>query len=365
MAGYQVPGYTHLATARPQGGPGDLSAGRIDVRDLSPLLLQALERIGEMLHSTVLIFSGYRTSAYSQAVGGFAGDPHSRGIAVDAQVGGRPIGAVLSSAGYSALGLTSGNQPGFYKGGPDPSHVQLSSGDQLGKPATSTTATTGDFIDAVLHAIGAPITATNRMLLLAWTQAEGTKAKFNPLATTQPAVGASNFNSVGVKDYASFQSGVQATAATLKNGRYPGILSSLRAGNVSPNDIVNRYAREFDTWGTGAGAVSSRLHSLQAGGPLSQIAAGFNAVMGQVAKVDPFITNPLGAAGGSNPLSGFARIGDLIGNVLDPHWWLRVLELLAGGVLVMTGLYLLARQIGMPSVSGAIPQTRLAKAAAQ
>jgi hypothetical protein len=125
---YKVEGYPRLRTARPQGTADQLFQGDIDVADLSPGLLSKLEAVGEMLKKNITIFSGYRTSSYSESVGGFAGDPHSRGIAVDANVNGRPIGRVRGAIGaMAAQGLVSGNQPDFYHGAPDPSHVQLGS----------------------------------------------------------------------------------------------------------------------------------------------------------------------------------------------------------------------------------------------
>lgn len=360
---YTVPGYSHVATSRPQGDASQLGAGRIDVRDLQPGLLAILERVGEMLRQTVVIFSGYRTSAYSASVGGFAGDPHSRRIAVDATVGGKPLGAALSTAEWAQLGITSGNTPGFFHGQPDPTHVQLSSsGDRLGAPTPAATGTSlTDFVDALLQAIGAPVNAANRLLVAAWISAEGTKARFNPLATTQSAPGASNFNSVGVKNYPTFAAGVHATAQTLQNGRYPGILSSLRSGTAAPNDVVNRYAREFNTWGTGAGAVASQLHGLQ-GGKSSALFPGVGKWLTSLPGGNALFGG--GPANLQNSVMDFGRIGELIGNLVDPHWWLRVLELLGGGVLVLTGLYLLAKQIGLPSPAGAIPSRRVAAAAA-
>src|SRR4051812_11878264 len=53
-----------------------------------------------------------------------------------------------------------------------------------------------------LTKIGAPITPSNVQAITAWEQAEGTKAAFNPLATTQGGfAGETQFNSVGVKNY--------------------------------------------------------------------------------------------------------------------------------------------------------------------
>lgn len=101
----------------------------------------------------------------------------------------------------------------------------------------------------ILSDIGAPLTAENYKLLAAWAQAEGGTAKFNPFNTTQPAPGATNFNSVGVKDYTSYQQGVQATVQTLNNGNYPGILSSLKAGTSAQ---MTAQAIANSPWGTGA-----------------------------------------------------------------------------------------------------------------
>lgn len=123
---YRVRGYPQLETERPQGSAAQLDAGRIDVADLVPGFLARLEGVGEKLGVKLDIFSAYRTDAYSQAVGGFAGDPHTRGVAADINVGGRPIGNVPRARRLlKDAGLISGAQPGFYQGQPDPAHVQL------------------------------------------------------------------------------------------------------------------------------------------------------------------------------------------------------------------------------------------------
>ena len=45
--------------------------------------------------------------------------------------------------------------------------------------------------------------------LVAWQQAEGTQAAYNPLATSQAMAGATVFNSHGVKEYVSYSDGVK------------------------------------------------------------------------------------------------------------------------------------------------------------
>ena len=132
----RVRGYPQLQTDRPQGTSAQLGQGRVDLADVRPALLAGLEKVGEQLGRTLTIFSGFRTDAYSQQVGGFAGDPHTQGIAADVNVGSTPIGNVPRALRLlRAQGLVSGAQPGFYRGQPDPAHVQLPAG--AGSPSTS------------------------------------------------------------------------------------------------------------------------------------------------------------------------------------------------------------------------------------
>jgi len=111
----------------------------------------------------------------------------------------------------------------------------------------------------VLRAIKAKGNRQNRRLLAAWEVAEGGDAAFNPMNTTQPWPGATNYNSVGVKNYPSASAGIAATGDTLCNGYYPGIVSDMRAGGFTAEQIVVRSAKEFDTWGTGSAHILAVL----------------------------------------------------------------------------------------------------------
>lgn len=89
-------------------------------------LLDRMNILARRLGITIDVISGYRSPKYSAEVGGYANDPHSRGVAVDAWVGGVPIGDVPHAVQLMhELGLESGAQPGFYKGKSDPEHVQV------------------------------------------------------------------------------------------------------------------------------------------------------------------------------------------------------------------------------------------------
>ena len=66
--------------------------------------------------------------------------------------------------------------------------------------------------------------------------------------TTQSAAGATNFNSVGVKNFTSYEQGLAATVKTLTNGRYEPILAALRSGDSA---VAVGRAVEASPWGTG------------------------------------------------------------------------------------------------------------------
>lgn len=98
----------------------------VDWKHVNPALWDGLNSVLTGLGKNGTVISGYRSNTHSRAVGGFAGDPHTRGIAADVLVNGQPIGLVPGIIPMLASnGIESGNQPNFYKGKPDPAHVQL------------------------------------------------------------------------------------------------------------------------------------------------------------------------------------------------------------------------------------------------
>lgn len=106
---------------------------------------------------------------------------------------------------------------------------------------------------ALLAKLGAPATAQNVRFVNAWAQAEGGSASFNPFNTTQGESGASDYNSVGVKNYRSPQQGIAATVETLLNGRYNPIVSGLRSGHATAAQLATDVAHS--PWGTGSGVL--------------------------------------------------------------------------------------------------------------
>ena len=100
-----------------------------------------------------------------------------------------------------------------------------------------------------LARLGVPTTSENVRAVVAWQQAEGTAARFNPLATTQGGFeGATKFNSVGVKNYVSYEDGLAANVRAITNGRYANVLAALRQGTSA---VAVAQAIKESPWGSG------------------------------------------------------------------------------------------------------------------
>src|SRR5215469_3451717 len=92
----------------------------------------------------------------------------------------------------------------------------------------------------LLRAVHAKGVVQNRRFLKAWATCEGGKAAYNPLNTTELWPGSTDYNMVGVKNYPNGAARIAATAATLVNGHYDGIVSDLRAGKWTALEIAER-----------------------------------------------------------------------------------------------------------------------------
>lgn len=108
-----------------------------------------------------------------------------------------------------------------------------------------------DWRIAVLKQGGFPVTPQNLQNLDAWQHAEGghtnNAAKYNWLNTTQGKQYPS-MNSVGVRVFPDFNTGVQKTVETLNNGHYASILQALKSGRAP----VDQFAQSVysSPWGT-------------------------------------------------------------------------------------------------------------------
>lgn len=117
------------------------------------------------------------------------------------------------------------------------------------------------FFTAVLKKLGIPYSDNAIAFLMKWASYEGrAKGKphgFNPLNTTwnnKADQGQTNFNTNAgypVKNYSTFESGVLATAETLKLRYYKNVFNALK--NALPLEMALNtagIAKELKVWGT-------------------------------------------------------------------------------------------------------------------
>lgn len=96
-----------------------------------------------------------------------------------------------------------------------------------------------------------------------WQRYEGTNACLNPLATTWGRPSATNFNSVGVKNYATREDGIAATANTLgtKNiGNYQAIRQMLGLKSFDEGGL----AANLKTYSGGGGYITNLMNEWRA-----------------------------------------------------------------------------------------------------
>lgn len=89
-------------------------------------------------------------------------------------------------------------------------------------------------------------------IVSAWVACEGTKARYNPLATTYDLPPNSNFNTVGVKNFESRDQGIEASKRTLDGDFYG--YARVRAA-ITANDADDLRWTLIDPlfpWGTGS-----------------------------------------------------------------------------------------------------------------
>jgi hypothetical protein len=107
------------------------------------------------------------------------------------------------------------------------------------------------FYERVLQAIGVLPTSDNVNILKYWQTFEGGNAKNNPLNTTYNLTGATDYNTAKVKNYATAEDGIKATAKTLLLNYYKPIVKALKENKSFEywrnNQDIDKSLR---TWGT-------------------------------------------------------------------------------------------------------------------
>lgn len=134
--------------------------------------------------------------------------------------------------------------------------------------------TRAEWAESLLRLLKAPVTVRNLRAVVSWESAEGTTAKWNPLATTKKMPGSTNFNSTGVQNYDSPQQGLEATIKTLREPghNYAPILRRLHRNRWA---YWTLRAVAASSWGTGSLALRllpyvRRDYDRYAGQPIGQ-----------------------------------------------------------------------------------------------
>lgn len=91
---------------------------------------------------------------------------------------------------------------------------------------------------------------------IAWTYIETSPpgAKYNLLNTTEWMPNSTDFNSVGVKNFATYADGIKANATCIQNGFYPNLLLALKTnleyqlGFSSGGVVTQNIYQELNTW---------------------------------------------------------------------------------------------------------------------
>jgi hypothetical protein len=104
-----------------------------------------------------------------------------------------------------------------------------------------------------LTACGFPVVNESIIACVAWAESERshllppTGAEWNPFDTENPWANATDFNTVGVKNYATVDDGIAATKATVFNGYYPNVVAAFKTKQTA-NLICQAVTRS--PWGS-------------------------------------------------------------------------------------------------------------------
>ncbi len=121
--------------------------------------------------------------------------------------------------------------------------------------STTNAAIKNQFISLVLKHLGLSPTTNRQAFFDTWISCENGRATNNPLGTSwdMKVNGQTVFNSHGVKNYPSIETGALATAKTISSakGYYKNILGGLK-NDISLKDFASNQniLKDFDTWGT-------------------------------------------------------------------------------------------------------------------
>jgi hypothetical protein len=138
---------------------------------------------------------------------------------------------------------------------------------QIGTQQYQQSANMEQVAEDILGAAKIPVTDANVALITTMARGEGMPlGDFNWLASTsasEPSVGTVN-NTPGVKQYATYQDGVDATAQTLLNGNYDRMVQLMRSGaDLTTIAQDPGVAQDLRTWQGGSSEDVNNLQRLK------------------------------------------------------------------------------------------------------
>ncbi len=110
-----------------------------------------------------------------------------------------------------------------------------------------------EWANDLLDACGLPANPETVLAVVAWCESERSHnlppdgAPWNPLDTEEPGFGGTDWSSAGVKSYPTLTDGIDATKATLFNGRYGRVVSAFQLSN-NANAICQAVSQS--PWGS-------------------------------------------------------------------------------------------------------------------
>lgn len=229
--------------------------------------------------------------------------------------------------------------------------------------------TRGQWARDMLRALGngSPTERTIN-LVAAWTAAEGTKARFNPLGTKFDHGETTNHNSEGVKNYKTRSQGIQATVLTLQGNHegYEDIRGGLRSND--PERALRGMYR--NKWGTNFKTVEDawRQRDLTGEALLSEASSAPEGNPGTTpgspnTPRPPASGDAAAHIGEQNPIWGDGS--GTIGGPVSSDNVRTALKVIGGGVLLFVGLIIgykeLAKLAGIPEMVQAVVPAGQAK----
>ncbi len=206
-----------------------------------------------------------------------------------------------------------------------------------------------------LKALGAPLTLANLKFLSDWQRREGghtaNSATWNYLNSTSgsqyPAI-----NSEGVRKYPDYTTGIRYTVSTLNNGLYTSVVRGLKSGNPYSPTLRQGVLGDLSTWVSGTRAGNLGYAASVLGTPSFHLASGGQPSFEEAKDIPgarqggPFGAQ-IGAASGavSGVIDTITSIPKLIAWVSNN--WDRVLQVTGGFTLLLVGLILLGRALGV------------------